>query len=119
MAKLIELLNTDEVKEIIVDRDGNQCYEPIYRKKPFFKASDGERFSLSDLELVCVEPITVSAEKLKSKAHEELALNTAREYGLPYVRLSKYCLRSTPAVEFIGGKDCSVHTYLAQFYRVK
>ena len=119
MAKIIELVNEDELKSIMMDRNSPPCHEIECYKKPFFKTSDGEIIELSDLELVCVEPITVGAEQIKNNDAEEITLKVAREYNLPYVRLSKYCLTSSHPVIFIGGEDMSVHTYLAQFYRVK
>ena len=61
-------------------------------------------YRIVELELVCVEPITVSSNQIQNNAHEELALNIAKEYDLPYVKLSEYCLRSTHPVQFIGGK---------------
>ncbi len=116
MAKIIELINHDELKVVTGTPDGSQVFK---YKAPVFKTSDGEIIELSELELVCVEPITVSSNQIQNNAHEELALNIAKEYDLPYVKLSEYCLRSTHPVQFIGGENTSVHTYLAQFYRVK
>jgi hypothetical protein len=91
---------------------------------PFFEIINSEKSGRvhvpqSKLELVCIEPITATFEQIKNKAHEELALNIAKKYNLPYVRLSEYCLTSPHPVQFIGGENESVHTYLAQFYRLK
>ena len=121
MAKIIDLVNEDEVKPVKIDLDGSPCYDvnEQYCEKPFFKTSDGEILALSDLELVCVEPVTVGAEQIKNKAHEEIALNAAKKYNLPYVKLSEYCFSSAHPVQFIGGEGMSVHTYLAQFYRTR
>ena len=111
MAEIIDIKKFNE----ILGETRTELSEPIV------ETSDSKQiFPLSQLELVCVEPISVSGEQLGKGIHKKMALTTAEEYNLPYVKISMYCwTTSFPPFEFVGGQDNRSHTYLAQFYRRK
>ena len=114
MAEIIEIIEEKKVNMILGE---TRTEFP----GPIVKTSDSEyMFPLSQLELVCFEPISITGEQLKNNVHKKNAINTAEEYNLPYVMLSKCCLTTSfPPFDVIGGQDNRSHTYLAQFYRRK
>lgn len=111
MAKIIELTNHEFTGVVPSGPDEGKVFN---YKKPAFKASDGEVIELSDLELVCVEPV-VEYTPGKNEGSEAMAsaLKKAEKYQLPYVMLSD------KLQILIGVSAHFKHVYLAQFYRTK